>query len=120
MCYGLLQVESTQGTPLANTADVSLQVKTDSADEATITALQLTNLFQNGTAMSVSISPFSFVSLPSSCLVFAFTEHTTCRHAHTAWHSEVSVWTRPDNSGAPGSQPCCSLIEYKKGRSNPS
>ena len=70
MCCDLLQVESTQGTPLANTADVSLQVKTDSADEATITALQLTNLLHNGTAMSVSISPFFFEFLLSSCLNF--------------------------------------------------
>lgn len=70
MCCDLLQVESTQGTPLANTADVSLQVKTDSADEATITALQMTNLLHNGTAMSVSISSFFFDSLPSSYLDF--------------------------------------------------
>ncbi len=62
----LPQVESTQGTPLANTADVSLQITTDSVDEATITELQLTNLLQNSTAMSVSMSIFPFASLPSS------------------------------------------------------
>jgi len=52
--WKLLQVESTQGTPLANVADVSVEIKADSTAMAEQYLNQISALLQDYTTMSVS------------------------------------------------------------------
>lgn len=54
----MLQVQSSSGTALANVVDVSVEIKTSSADSAQMTVTQMTSLLQDYTAMSVSNDPF--------------------------------------------------------------
>ena len=66
----LLQIQSTTGTALANVADVSMEVETNSADSAVVTVGQLTSLLQNYTAMSVRPHVlFAIVSLEAFCVL---------------------------------------------------
>ena len=55
----LPQVESTAGTPLANVADVSVEIKADPASSADVMLAQMSTLLHDYTAMSVSPLPRS-------------------------------------------------------------
>ena len=52
-------MESTAGTPLANVADVSVEIKADSASSADVMLAQMSTLLHDYTAMSVSPFPHS-------------------------------------------------------------
>jgi len=54
-------VESTQGTPLANVADVSVEIKADSTAMAGQYLNQISALLQDYTTMSVSVCRTKFV-----------------------------------------------------------
>ena len=93
---GLLQIQSTTGTALANVADVSIEVETDSGDEAVITVGQLTSLLQNYTAMSVrpcfllpAVSLELFLMLISERLLYTWSCH--CSACHEAFEATPSL-----------------------------
>ena len=54
MCLVVPQVESTGGTPLANVADVSVEIKAGSTSSAEVILGQISALLKDYTAMSVS------------------------------------------------------------------
>ncbi|CAK0785848.1 hypothetical protein CVIRNUC_009060 [Coccomyxa viridis] len=96
-----VQIQSTTGTALANVADVSVEVETDSADNAVITVGQLTSLLQNYTAMSYAQNSQGVLGWGIQLLAIGVAQPTNatttlpCQNQFGKYCLDGTVWTAP-------------------------